>query len=141
MSDNSRTLATPKRQEIFQLVYPIDFTNGANSGAIGVHELTQHLPAYHDILNVDFRVPEACVGASGTIAFGVDDDSAPDDLLEDTAVASMSLNARVAGIPVIGTAATAIAVTTADKPINYEIKTTAFSAGKIDMIVTLMPTK
>ena len=141
MSDQAKTSRLPIRQEMFQLKYSIDFTDGGNSGAIGVHELTQVLPKYNDIIDVCFRVVEACVGTSGTISFGVDDDSEPDDLLDDTAVASLTLDAAIDGIPTIGTDATHIAITTADKAINYEIKTTAFSAGKIDMIVTFKPTK
>lgn len=142
MSQNALETLLPNRQDgPYQLVYRVDITNGANSGAIGVHELHRVLPAYHDVINVDFRVVAACVGTSGTISFGVDDDSEPDDLLDDTNVSSLTLDARVAGIPTIGTDATAIEVTTADKAINYEIKTTAFTAGIIDMIVTLLPTK
>lgn len=120
-------------------ILPVEVNIVDTGSTIAVHELAQKLPAYHDIINLDIRVLEACLGTSGTICFGVDDDSDPDDLIDDTNVSSLTLDALVRGIPQDG--ANKLAVGTTDKPINYRIKTTAFTAGKLLLLFELRPTK
>ena len=101
-----------------------------------------YLPKNHNLVNTQIYVNTALVsGGSATVSIGYDDIATePDNILNDEAVASFSLAALVAGIPVLGTAATHIAVGTADVQVAYEIKTAAITAGEITIINTLVPT-
>jgi len=145
MSDNSKKLRNGIAKKPFTMEIPIDFV--ANGATIACHTIPQKLPAFHNVLNVDIAIEEALAGASATISVGFDDiDSEPDNLLADEAVASFATltsaaGAVVAGIPRIGTDNTKVQVGASDAQLAYEIKTTALTAGKVTLLVTLIPTR
>lgn len=80
------------------------------------------------ITNVIAHVVTACTsGGSATVSLGANTTT---DLMGATAVASLSLNALLAGVPV-GTAATAVRLT-ADRNISVAIAVAALTAGKVN---------
>jgi hypothetical protein len=76
----------------------------------------------------------ACTSdGSATVSIGTEA-SDPDNILDDTAVASLSLKAVLDGVPVPQTIATWIVNTgTTFLPIKVQVKVAALTAGKIDV--------
>ena len=75
---------------------------------------------------------------SATVSFGTEA-SDPDNILEDTAKATLSLKAVLDGVPVPQTIATWIVNTgTTFLPIKAQVKTAALTAGKIDIIAEII---
>lgn len=115
---------------------------------VGCHSIDAYLPAFHNVVNVDFAVETAgASGGSATVSFGFDDiASEPDNLLNDEAIASFATltsaaGAVVAGIPRLGTDNTKVVVGASDAQLAYEIKVAALTALKITAIITLLPTR
>lgn len=146
MSDLAKTSLICSSDTIKTVKVSID---AAEEGlAVGVYSLDAYLPAFHDVVNVDFAVETAGASdGSATVSVGFDDiASEPDNLLNDEAIASFATltsaaGATVAGIPRLGTAATKVVVGAADAQLAYEVKVAALTALKISAIITLVPTR
>jgi hypothetical protein len=95
---------------------------------------TLKLPAGAIITNVIVHVVTACTsGGSATVAIKANSAA---DLCGATAVASLTGNALIAGVPV-GTAATAVRLT-AERTIYATIGTAALTAGKLHVFIDYM---
>jgi hypothetical protein len=141
MSENSKTRQMPTLGEFKVLRFHVDIMAiGSGVAAYAIPGAT--LPKDHDVVHCDVYWEEALTSAgSNTISFGFDSSSDPDNLLDDTAKASCTVNTKVAGIPRMGTAATAVAVGTSDAQLYYGNKVASATAGKATLIVTLLPTR
>jgi hypothetical protein len=84
-------------------------------------------------------VATACTSdGSATVSFGTEA-SDPDNILDDTAVASLTLKALIDGVPVPQTGSTWIVNSgTTFLPIKAQIKTAALKAGKVDVIAEII---
>lgn len=94
------------------------------------------LPQGAYVTNVVAHVITACVGVSGTLSLGTNLAASVVDLVAATAVASLTIGANIAGVPV-GTAATWKGPITAvgGNNIVAAIATTPFTAGKVYFVV------
>lgn len=81
------------------------------------------------------------VGTSATISVGTEAED-PDNILDDTAITSLENDDRLNGVPVPQTIATWIENTgTTFLPVKVQVKTTALTAGKLDVILEIVKLK
>lgn len=116
------------------------YSFAASGGAVGDITLKDEdgaalvLPAGAIITNVIAHVVTACTsGGSATVALKANSAA---DLCAATAVASLTSNALIAGVPV-GTAATAVRLT-AQRTLKVTVATAALTAGKIHYFIEYM---
>lgn len=116
-----------------QASFQYDFAR--HGGAIGAIVVAgDNIPAGAIILDGIIRVNTAPVGTSATVAIMA---LSAGDILAATAITSMTLNALLNVVPV-GTAATAIRVTSAITGLTFTVATTALTAGKITVSLRWM---
>ena len=143
MSDNSKITNITSADTLKIVKIDIDFAE--NGGGIGCHSVKAYFPAFHNVVNVDYAVKEELVGENATISMGFNNiTTEPDNLLNDEPVASFATltsvaGAVVAGIPRLGTEATKVVTGINDSQLAYEIKDAPLTAGKVTMIVSLLP--
>lgn len=142
MSDNSKKYRTPCSdvEKIISLI--IDFSV-SGAGSVGVHNLNQKLPSYHDVVNVDVRVHKALTSAGGTaiIAIGTDNIATdPDNMVNDAAIGDIDAdNDLLRGEPQDGT--NKFEVGTSDATVAYKIGTEDVTGGVLIVLVKVRPTK
>ena len=80
-------------------------------------------------------------GTSATISVGTEADD-PDNILDDTAITGLTAAHRVDGIPTPETISTWVENTgTTFLPVKVQVKTTALTAGKMDVILEIVKLK
>lgn len=110
-----------------------------DGGAVGDFNLkgldgveTVKIPTGAIILNAIVYV-KAAVTSGGSLTLDVNSEAA-NDLLAGTAVASLTLAAKVAGIPDFATLADSV-VTTAERTLTISLNVAAATAGELDVYV------
>jgi hypothetical protein len=140
MSENSALNATPQLLEKKEVIGIFDF--GIHGGAIDTAGIELSglfgLNPGEALADVKINVIEAVTSdGSATVSLGTEATD-PDNILEDTAVASLTQHAVLDGIQVPQTIATWVVNTgTTFLPIKAQVKTAALTAGKFAVIATI----
>jgi len=140
MSDNSKVTVITENFNLDCKETLIDLSVAANQ-SVGVHALNSYLPPgqlVYAYLYVYDAVESA--GSTLTLSIGTDDiTTEPDNIIDDLAETSIDADGDTyTGIPVIGTAATHIALTSSSQ-LAYEIKTEAATAGLLGLRTIVIP--
>lgn len=107
------------------------YSFATDGGAIStiIPKRTASLPDNAVIVGGTINSTTACVGASGTLSVGTSAGSSTTSLLAATAVASLSLDAKINAVP---TFASPVKLTAAGN-VTVSIATTAFTAGVVEI--------
>lgn len=133
--------AIPRGIEKKEIVGTYDFS--VHGGAIDTAGITISkffgINPGEALRNVKIFVQTAVTsGGSATVSFGTEA-SDPDNILDDTAVASLGAKAALDGVPVPQTIATWIVNSgTTFLPIKAQVKTAALLTGKVDIIAEVI---
>lgn len=141
MSDRAELNQVPRGIEKKEIVGTFDFDvhGGAiNTAGIQISEKFGINPGEALRVTKVFVQKAFTSGGSATVSFGTEATD-PDNILDDTAVASLTLKAIIDGVQVPQTASTWIVNSgTTFLPIKAQIKTAALTAGKADVYAEIV---